>query len=64
MVANQQAAASQKSRPEQQTENETNCHREQVDSPLSSVNSRFTRWIEPYSGADRIEHAARYVPED
>ena len=57
---NQQATASQKSRAEQETENEANRLREQVDSALASVISRAPDEIEPLqTAADRIERAAR-----
>src|SRR5215203_1176799 len=57
---NQQATASQKSRAEQETENEANRLREQVDSALLAVASRSPEEIESLqSAADRIERAAR-----
>ena len=57
---NQQATASQKSRAEQETENEANRLREQVDAALAAVISRAPDEIESLqSAADRIERAAR-----
>ena len=57
---NQQAAASQKSRAEQETENEANRLREQVDAALAIVASRSPDEIDSlHSTADRIERAAR-----
>jgi len=57
---NQQAAASQKSRAEQETENEANRLREQVDAALLAVISRSPDEIESLqTSADRIERAAR-----
>ena len=57
---NQQAAASQKSRAEQETENEANRLREQVDAALSAVNLRSPDEVESLNmAADRIERAAR-----
>jgi len=57
---NQQATASQKSRAEQETENEANRLREQVDDALAAVVSRSPDEVESLrSGADRIERAAR-----
>ena len=57
---NQQATASQKSRAEQETENEANRLREQVDDALAAVVSRSPDEVESLrSAADRIERAAR-----
>lgn len=57
---NQQATASQKSRAEQETENEANRLREQVDAALAAVVSRSPDEIESLqTAADRIERAAR-----
>jgi len=57
---NQQATASQKSRAEQETENEANRLREQVDAALAAVISRSPDEVESLqSAADRIERAAR-----
>ena len=57
---NQQATASQKSRAEQETENEANRLREQVDAALAAVTSRSPDEVESLqSAADRIERAAR-----
>ena len=57
---NQQAAASQKSRAEQETENEANRLREQVDAALAIVASRSPDDIDSLqTTADRIERAAR-----
>ena len=57
---NQQAAASQKSRAEQETENEANRLREQVDVALSAVSQRSPDEVESLqTAADRIERAAR-----
>jgi hypothetical protein len=57
---NQQATASQKSRAEQETENEANRLREQVDTALAIVISRAPEDIESLqTAADRIERAAR-----
>ena len=57
---NQQAIASQKTRAEQETENEANRLREQVDAALLAVLSRSPDDIESLqSAADRIERAAR-----
>ena len=57
---NQQATASQKTRAEQETENEANRLREQVDAALSVVATRSPDEIESLqSAADRIERAAR-----
>ena len=57
---NQQATASKKSRAEQETENEANRLREQVDDALATVVSRSPDEVDSLrSGADRIERAAR-----
>ena len=57
---NQQATASQKTRAEQETENEANRLREQVDAALLAVVSRSPDEVESLqSAADRIERAAR-----
>ena len=57
---NQQATASQRTRAEQETENEANRLREQVDAALIAVASRSPDDIETLRmGADRIERAAR-----
>ena len=57
---NQQATASQRTRAEQETENEANRLREQVDAALLAVASRSTDEIETLqTAADRIERAAR-----
>lgn len=57
---NQQATASQKTRAEQETENEANRLREQVDDALAAVASRSPDEIESLqTAADRIERAAR-----
>jgi hypothetical protein len=57
---NQQAAASQKTRAEQETENEANRLREQVDAALVIVASRLPDDIDSLQmTADRIERAAR-----
>jgi hypothetical protein len=57
---NQQATASQKTRAEQETENEANRLREQVDSALIAVAARSSEEIESlHTAADRIERAAR-----
>ena len=57
---NQQAAASQKSRAEQETENEANRLREQVEAALSIVDQRSRDEVEALqTAADRIERAAR-----
>ena len=57
---NQQATASQKSRAEQETENEANRLRDQVDAALAAVISRSPDEIDSLqSAADRIERAAR-----
>jgi hypothetical protein len=57
---NQQATASQKTRAEQETENEANRLREQIDDALTAVISRSSDEVESLqSAADRIERAAR-----
>ena len=57
---NQQAAASQKSRAEQETENEANRLREQVDAALAIVPLRSPDEVDSLQmAADRIERAAR-----
>jgi hypothetical protein len=57
---NQQAAASQKTRAEQETENEANRLREQVDAALAVVGLRSPDEIDSLQmAADRIERAAR-----
>ena len=57
---NQQAAASQKSRAEQETENEANRLREQVDIALTAVAQRSPDEVDALqTAADRIERAAR-----
>jgi hypothetical protein len=57
---NHQATASQRSRAEQETENEANRLREQVDSALAAVISHSPDDIDSLrTAADRIERAAR-----
>ena len=57
---NQQATASQKTRSEQETENEANRLREQIDAALTAVEIRSPDEVESLqSAADRIERAAR-----
>ena len=57
---NQQATASQKTRAEQETENEANRLREQVESSLADVASRAPQDVDTLqTAADRIERAAR-----
>ena len=57
---NQQAAASQKTRAEQETENEANRLRDEVDAALSVVALRSPDEVESLQmAADRIERAAR-----
>ena len=57
---NQQAAASQKTRAEQETENEANRLREQVDAALAIVPLRSPDEVDSlHMAADRIERAAR-----
>jgi len=57
---NQQATASQKTRAEQNTENEANRLREQVQMALAVVATRAPDEVESLNtAADRIERAAR-----
>ena len=57
---NQQAIASQKTRAEQETENEPNRLRDQIDAALAAVISRSPDEVESLqTAADRIERAAR-----
>ena len=57
---NQQATASQKTRAEQETENEANRLREQVEAGLTIVAQRSPDDFDALqSAADRIERAAR-----
>jgi hypothetical protein len=57
---NQQATASQKTRAEQETENEANRLREQIDAALATVASHSSEEVDSLqSAADRIERAAR-----
>ncbi|HEU4931162.1 MAG TPA: hypothetical protein VFT48_03740 [Pyrinomonadaceae bacterium] len=57
---NQQATASKKTRAEQETENEANRLREQVDDALAAVVARSSDEVESLrTAADRIERAAR-----
>ena len=57
---NQQAATSQKTRAEQETENEANRLREQVDAALAIIALRSPDEIDSlHTAADRIERAAR-----
>jgi len=57
---NQQATASQKTRAEQETENEANRLREQVQAALAAVAARSADEVESLNtAADRIERAAR-----
>ena len=57
---NQQATASQKTRAEQETDNEANRLREQIDAALAAVASRSSEEVDSLqSAADRIERAAR-----
>jgi hypothetical protein len=57
---NQQATASQRTRAEQETENEANRLREQVDAALAAVISRSPDEVESLqTAADRLERAAR-----
>ena len=57
---NQQAAASRKSRAQQETENEANRLREQVDAALAIVAQRSPDEIDALqTAADRIDRAAR-----
>jgi hypothetical protein len=57
---NQQATASQKTRAEQETENEANRLREQVQAALAAVASHSPEEVDSlHTAADRIERAAR-----
>jgi hypothetical protein len=57
---NQQATASRKTRAEQETENEANRLREQVETALALVAARDPDEVESLqTAADRIERAAR-----
>ena len=57
---NQQATASQKTRAEQEPENEANRLREQIDAALAAVAMRSPDEVESLqSAADRVERAAR-----
>lgn len=57
---NQQAAASQRTRAEQETENEANRLREQVEAALAVVPLRSPDEVDSlHTAADRIERAAR-----
>jgi len=57
---NQQATVPQKTRAEQETENEANRLRDQVDAALAAVISRSPDEVESLqTAADRIERAAR-----
>lgn len=57
---NQQAAASQKTHAEQETENEANRLREQVEAALAIVPLRSPDELDSLqTAADRIERAAR-----
>lgn len=57
---NQQAAASQKSRAEQETENEANRLRDEVDAALAVIALRSPDEVDSLQmAADRIERAAR-----
>jgi hypothetical protein len=57
---NQQAAASQRTRAEQETENEAKRLREQVDAALAVVPLRSSDEVDSLNmAADRIERAAR-----
>jgi len=57
---NQQATASQRTRAEQETENEANRLREQVDAALATVALRSPDEVDSLQmAADRIERAAR-----
>ena len=61
---NQQATASQRTRSEQETENEANRLREQVDAALAAVVSRSPDEVESLqTAADRIERAARNLAD-
>lgn len=57
---NQQATASQKTHAEQETENEANRLREQVQAALAAVASHSPEEVDSLrTAADRIERAAR-----
>jgi hypothetical protein len=57
---NQQATASQKTRAEQETENEANRLREQVDAALAAIAQRSPDEFDALqTAADRIERVAR-----
>ena len=57
---NQQAAAPQKTRAEQETENEANRLREQVDAALAAIAQRSPDEFDALqTAADRIERVAR-----
>ena len=57
---NQQAIASKRTRAEQETENEANRLREQVDEALIAVASRSPEEVDSLrTAADRLERAAR-----
>jgi peroxiredoxin len=57
---NQQATASQRTRAEQETENEANRLRAEVDDALAAVISRSPDEVESLqTAADRVERAAR-----
>ena len=56
---NQQATVPQKTRAEQETENEANRLREQIDAALAAVASRSEEVDSLQSAADRIERVAR-----
>ncbi|HEU4769496.1 MAG TPA: hypothetical protein VFS77_19170 [Pyrinomonadaceae bacterium] len=59
-LMNQQAAASQKSHAEQETENEANRLKEQVEAALAIVPLRSPDEVDSLNvAADRIERAAR-----
>jgi len=57
---NQQATASQRTRAEQETENEANRLRAEVDGALAAVIARSPDEVESLrTAADRVERAAR-----
>ena len=57
---NQQATASQRTRAEQETENEANRLRAEVDDALAAVIARSPDEVESLqTAADRVERAAR-----
>ena len=57
---NQQAAASQKTRAEQETENEANRLRDEVEAALAVIGLRSPDEVDSLQmAADRIERAAR-----